>query len=158
MICPVVWYSDNPLCVCYKCTSVILKAICCSFRLGLAVVTLLGGQHCFSNGEDGTHADPGDIISINCAVDNPDDVINILIWTIPLYSVTVSNTNGNNADDIYKPEFVSTVNSYDSSLQTTNTTLTFPALSVLDGAIVECRGVQANITSECTLFIKSKDS
>ena len=121
-----------------------------------STVTLLGGQYCSTDEGDGTHADPGDIISINCAVDNPDNLLNSLVWSISSFGVSVTNTNGNDDSDEDQPEFVSTVNSFDPTQRTTNATLTFPAVSDLDEAVVECRGVQASITSECTLFIESK--
>ena len=57
-----------------------------------------------------------------------------------------------------KPEFISTVNSFNNALLTTNATLTFPAISDLDETVVECRGVQTIITRNCTLLIKSKYS
>ena len=119
-------------------------------------VTLSGGQYCSTDEGSGTHADPGDIISINCAVDNPDDLINILTWTIDSFGVSVTNVNGNDDSDADQPEFVSTVNSSDNSLRSTNATLTFSTVSYLDENIVVCRGVQSDITSNCTLLIKSK--
>ena len=118
-------------------------------------VTLLG-QYCSTDGGDGTHADPGDIISINCAVDNPDNQLNILTWAIFSFGVLVSNINGDNANDLDQPEFESTVNSFDNTLLTTNATLTFPAISDLDGAVVVCKGLDIDITRSCTLLIKSK--
>ena len=121
-----------------------------------SIVTLLGGQYCTTDGGDGTHADPGDIISINCAVDNPDDLLNTLVWSISSFGVQVTNINGIDDSDEDQPEFVSTVNSFNNTLLTINATLTFPAVSDLDEAVVVCRGVQASITSECTLFIESK--
>ena len=46
----------------------------------LCSVTLLGGKYCRTDIGDGTHADPGDMITMNCEVDNPNSV---LIWSIP---------------------------------------------------------------------------
>ena len=114
-------------------------------------VTLLGGQYCSTDGGGDTHADPGDIVSINCAVDNPNNLLNVLVWTIS--SVQFANLNGENATD---GEFVSTVNSFDNSLRTTNATLTFPAVSDLDEAVVLCSGILTDFRSNCTLLIKSK--
>ena len=134
-----------------------------------STVTLSGGQYCSTDGggddahvvlrslrETSAHAVPGDIISINCVVDNPDYVINALIWSISSYGVLIANVNGDNAVDVDldKPEFVS--NCFDNTLRTTNATLTFPATLDLDGSVVECKGIQSSITSECTLSIKSK--
>ena len=124
-----------------------------------SAVALSGGQYCNTDGGNGTtHADPGDIISINCAVDNPDGFLNLLTWIIDSFGVLITNTDGNNADDVDQPEFVSTVNSFNETLLTTNATLTFSAISDLDEAVVVCRGVQTLITKECTLLIKSKYS
>ena len=124
-----------------------------------STVALSGGQYCNTNEGNGTtHADPGDIISINCAVDNPDGFSNSLTWTIDSFGVSVTSTDGVDANDVDQPKFVSTVNSFNETLLTTNATLTFPALSDLDEAVVVCRGVQTLITKECTLLIKSKYS
>ena len=96
------------------------------------------------------------MISINCVIDNPDNLINSLTWSISSFGVSVTNTNGNNADDVDQDDFESTVNDFNNTLSTTNATLTFPASSDLDEAVVECSGAQADTKSECTLFIKSK--
>ena len=96
------------------------------------------------------------MISINCVIDNPDNLINSLVWSIYSFGVSITNTEGNNADDVDQHDFVSTVNSFNNTLSTTNATLTFPAISDLDEAVVECSGAQADNKSECTLFIKSK--
>ena len=96
------------------------------------------------------------MISINCVIDNPDNLINSLVWSITSFGVSITNTDGNDADDVDQPNFESTVNSFNNTLSTTNATLTFPALSDLDEAVVECRGAQTDIAKECTLFIKSK--
>ena len=119
-------------------------------------VTLSGGQYCSTDEGDGAHADPGDMISINCAVDSPDNGLNILRWTIFSFGVLVSNIGGDDDNDLDQPEFVSTVNSFDNTLLTTNATLTFPAISDLDGAVVVCSGLDIDITKSCTLLIKSK--
>ena len=118
-----------------------------------SIVTLLSGQYCSTDGGGGTHANPGDIISINCAVDNDDGLINILTWTIS--SVEFNNIDGEDATD---GDFVSTVNSFNDTLSTTNATLIFPAISDMDETVVICRGAQSDITSNCTLLIKSKYS
>ena len=96
------------------------------------------------------------MISINCVIDNPDNLINSLTWSISSFGVSVTNTNGNDADDVNQDDFESTVNDFNNTLSTTNATLTFPAISDLDEAVVECRGAQTDIAKECTLFIKSK--
>ena len=83
------------------CTSLILHKssttlyiiFVCSLYLALATVTLLGGQNC-STDEGDAHADPGDMISINCAVDNPDGFSNVLVWTIDSFGVSLSNIDG----------------------------------------------------------------
>ena len=96
------------------------------------------------------------MISINCVIENPDNLINSLVWSIYSFGVSITNTEGNNADDVDQHNFVSIVNSFNNTLSTTNATLTFPAVSDLDEAVVECSGAQADTKSECTLFIKSK--
>ena len=92
--------------------------------ISTSTVTLLGGQNCSTDEGDVTHADPGDIISINCEVDNPDGFSKVLVWTIDSFGVSVSNieciTDDGDAD---QPEFVSTVNSFNSTLLTTNAIL-----------------------------------
>ena len=152
--------------ICNSVNGVILKQVqlhyLYSLYLGLAsisIVTLSGGQNCrncSTDGGDGTHANPGDMISINCAIDNPDNLVNSLVWSISSFGVSITNTDGNDADDVDQSDFVSTVNDFNDTLSTTNATLTFPAISDLDEAVVKCRGAQTDTAKECTLCIKSK--
>ena len=120
-------------------------------------VLLSDGLYCTDSGLTNTiHAVPGTTISITCTVDNPDGGNNFLIWTIPSFGVSVANFNGASADDGDQPEFISTVNSADNTDATTNATLSFPAVSELDGAVVNCRADDASVTESCTLYILSE--
>ena len=116
-----------------------------------------GGQYCRTDIGDGTHAEPGTNITINCVVDTSGSGIptNLLIWTIPLEDVTIVHPNGAPASDPDDPEFVSTINSFNNTLLTTNATLTFQATSDLDQAVVNCEDV-LSMNSNCTLFILSE--
>ena len=116
---------------------------------------LSGGTYCDDGSNTVQHAVPGTTVSVSCSVDNPNGGLNVLAWTIQSYGVSVTNVDGNNADDADQPDFVSTVTSFNNSEGTTNATLTFTAVSALDGAVVNCRDVPSTISS-CTLFIMSK--
>ena len=101
------------------------------------------------------HAVPGTTVSVSCSVDNPNGGLNVLIWTIPLNNVSVTNVNGNLDADTDQPDFVSAVTSSDNTEATTTATLSFPAVSALDGAVVNCGDV-TNTMSSCTLIVMSK--
>ena len=118
---------------------------------------LSGGPYCNDGSNTVQHAVPGTTVSVSCSVDNPTPGLNILNWTIPSYGVSVTNinTNGANATDADQPDFVSTVTSFDNTEGTTSATLSFTAVSALDGAVVNCGDVTST-TSSCTLFILSK--
>ena len=118
---------------------------------------LSGGPYCNDGSNTVQHAVPGTTVSVSCSVDNPTPGLNILNWTIPSYGVSVTNinTNGANATDADQPDFVSTVTSFDNTEGTTSATLSFTAVSALDGAVVNCADVTSTISS-CTLFILSK--
>ena len=115
-----------------------------------------GGQYCRTDIGDGTHAEPGTNISINCVVDTFGSNIptNLLIWTIPP-NVSITHTDGAPGSDPEDPEFVSCVNSFNNSLLTTNATLTFQTTSNLDQSVVNCGDV-LGMNSDCTLFILSE--
>ena len=115
---------------------------------------LSGGPNCNDSSNTVQHAVPGTTVSVSCSVDNPPGA-NILIWTIPFDGVSVTNTNGANDTDADQPDFVSTVTSSDNTEGTTTATLSFTAVSALDGAVVNCADVTL-ATSSCTLFIMSK--
>ena len=121
-------------------------------------VLLSGGLYCTDSGLTNTiHAVPGTTISITCAVDNTDGGLNLLIWTIPSIGVQVANVNGIiGADPSVQPEFISTINSANNTDATTNATLSFTAVSELDGAVVNCRADDASVTESCTLYILSE--
>ena len=118
-------------------------------------VLLSGGPNCDDGSNTVQHAVPGTTVSVSCSVDNPDGGLNILSWTFSSYGVSVTNVNGVNAADIDQPDFVSTVTSFNNTEDTTSATLSFTAVSALDGAVVNCRDVTTTISS-CTLFIMSK--
>ncbi len=118
-------------------------------------VLLSGGPYCNDANNTVQHAVPGTTVSVSCSVDNPNGGQNILIWTIPFYNVSVANINGTNDADADQPDFVSTVTSFDNTEGTTSATLSFTAVSALDGAVVNCGDVTST-TSSCTLFILSK--
>ena len=128
-----------------------------SCSLVLTSVVLDGGQYCRTDIGDGTHAEPGTVISINCAVDTSRSGIptNLLSWSIPSEGISITHTNGASGSDPDDPEFISTINSFNNSLLTTNATLTFRATSDLDQAVVNCRDVFST-NSDCTLFILSE--
>ena len=117
-------------------------------------VLLSGGPNCDDGSNTVQHAVPDTTVSVSCSVDNPNG-LNILAWTIPSYGVSVSNVNGVNGADIDQPDFVSTVTSFNNTQDTTTATLSFTAVSALDGAVVNCGDV-TNTISSCTLFIMSK--
>ena len=120
---------------------------------------LSSGPYCTANGDINTavHAVPGTTISITCYVDNPDDITNLLSWSIPSFGVSVVNVNGMNGADADQPDFQSTVNSANPSDRTTNATLTFTAVSVLDEDVLNCADI-TTVTSSCTIYILSKSS
>ena len=131
-----------------------------SVSSALCSVTLLGRQYCRTDIGDGTHADPGDMITINCEVDNPNDVVfNILIWSIPSQTLDIDHLNDEQgdteSDDVNGVNFISAVISSDDTEKITNASLTFLASSFLDEAVVICTNAE-NIMNNCTLFIKSK--
>ncbi|MCH9787302.1 MAG: hypothetical protein K0U55_12835, partial [Gammaproteobacteria bacterium] len=118
---------------------------------------LSGGPYCTDNGLTNTvHAEPGNTISITCVVDNDDALTNLLQWAIPSFGVSVPNLNGNNGTDADQPAFFSTVNSANNTDAITNATLSFPAVSELDGAVVNCADLLSVTTKSCTLYILSK--
>ena len=127
-----------------------------SYSLVLTSVVLDGGQYCRTDIGDGIHAKHGADITINCVVDTSGSGVptNLLTWTIPP-DVSITHVNGASGSDPDDPEFVSTVNSADNSMLTTNATLTFQATSDLDQAVVNCQDVLL-MNSNCTLFILSE--
>ena len=130
-----------------------------SSSLVYSSVLLSGGPYCTDSGDINTavHALPGTTISITCSVDNPSPGINALEWTIPSFGVSVSNVNGAIGVDADQPDFVSTVNSFDNTVDTTNATLTFTAVSGLDEDVLSCGDV-TSATNSCTIYILSKSS
>ena len=130
-----------------------------SVSSALCSVILFGGQYCRTDIGDGTHSDPGDMITINCEVDNPNGGLNVLIWSIPTQTIDIVHVNDVQGDttsvDVNGVNFVSTVISSDDTEGITNASLTFLASSFLDEAVVICTNAE-NIMNNCTLFIKSK--
>ena len=122
-------------------------------------VLLSGGPYCTDSGQSNTavHASPGTTISITCSVDNPSPGINALEWTIPSFGVSVYNVNGAIGVDGDQPDFVSTVNSFNNTVDTTSATLTFTAVSGLDEDVLSCGDV-TSATNSCTIYILSKSS
>ena len=117
-----------------------------------------GGSFCTPSGQGSNYAVPGTIITLNCSVDNPDNLANLLDWTIPSYGIDITHVNDNSNDverDNDQQEFVSTVISSDNTAKTTTASLQFPAVSALDEAVVRCSDVQNNIAN-CKLQILSK--
>ena len=127
----------------------------CLCSTGLCSVLLSGGPNCDDGSNTVQHAVPGTTVSVSCSVDNPSPGLNVLAWTIPFCGVSVSNVGGVNGADIDQPDFVSTVTSFDYAEGATTATLSFPAMSALDGAVVNCADV-TSATNSCTLFIMSK--
>ena len=124
----------------------------------LSSSVISGGPYCTPSGQGSDYAVPGTIITVNCSVDNPDNLLNILQWTIPSDSVEIAHVNDNPNDverDSDQQEFVSTVISSDNTAKTTTASLQFPAVSDLDEAVLRCRDVLGNIAS-CILQILSK--
>ncbi len=120
-------------------------------------VLLSDGLYCTDSGLTNTiHAVPDTTISITCATDNPDTENNLLVWTIPSFGVSVANFGGANNGDDDQSEFFSTVNSFNNAEATTNATLSFPAVSGLDGAVVNCRADDTSVLVNCTLYILSE--
>ena len=99
------------------------------------------------------------MITINCEVDNPNDGLNVLIWSNPSETLDIDHVNDGpgdtTSDDVNGVNFVSTVISSDNTEEITNASLTFVASSFLDKAVVICTNAE-NIMNNCTLFIKSK--
>ena len=116
---------------------------------------LSGGPNCDDGSNTVQHAVPGATVSVSCSVDNPDGGLNALSWVITSYGVSLTNTDGDNETDTDQPDFVSTVTSFDNTESTTIATLSFPAVSAHNGAVVTCRDVTLAISS-CTLFVMSK--
>ena len=131
----------------------LLAVLFLSPSLVYASVLLSGGPYCTDSGLTNTvHAVPDHTtISITCAVDNIDGTLNVLAWIIPP-SVSVANVDGANNT---LSDFISIVNSANNTDATTNATLSFTAVSELDGAVVNCRD-GASVTESCTLYILSK--
>ena len=129
------------------------------FSSALCSVILFCGQYCRTDIGDGTHADPDDMITINCEVDNPNGGPNILTWTIPTQNVDIDHVNDmegdTDSDSANGINFLSTVISSNNMEEITNASLTFLASSFLDEAVVICTNAE-NIMNNCTLFIKSK--
>ena len=133
--------------------SVILLSL--HFFLVLASVILSGGEHCRIGG---THADPGTTITISCAVNNSGSINNVLSWTINSKDLQFNHLNGfplSLSDEVNLPGFLSTVTSFNNSLQTITATLTIPASADLDGVLVVCSD-STSMTDDCTLLIKSE--
>ena len=122
---------------------------------GLCSVSLSGGPNCDDGSNTVQHAVPGTTVSVSCSVDNPTPGLNVLSWTIQSYGVSVANVNGANADDSDQPNFISIVTSFNNTEGTTTATMSFTAVSALDGAVVNCGDVIL-ATRSCTLFIMSK--
>ena len=122
---------------------------------GLCSVLLSGGPYCDDGSNTVQHAIPGTTISVSCSVDNPNGGLNVLAWTIPSFNVSLANINGAVGNDADQPDFMSTVTSFDNAEKTTTATLSFTAMSALNGTVVNCADVTAT-TSSCTLFIISK--
>ena len=123
----------------------------------LSSSVISGGPYC-SLGQGSNYAVPGTIVTVNCSVDNPDNLLNLLQWTIASYGVQIAHVNDNSNDverDSDQQEFVSTVISSDNTAKTTTALLQFPAVSALDEAVVRCIDVTNNIAN-CTLQILSK--
>ena len=121
-------------------------------------VLLSSGPYCDDGSNSVQHAVPGTTVNVSCSVDNPNNTLNVLSWTIPSHDVSEANVNGVNgadADQPDQPDFVSTVISSNNTEGTTTATLSFTAVSALDGAVVNCADVTST-TSSCTLFIMSK--
>ena len=125
------------------------------FLCPVLVVILSGGPYCDDGSNTVQHAVPGTTISVSCSVDNPTPGLNLLFWTIPSYGVSVTNLNGDNSNNDNQPDFASNVTSFDNTEDTTSATLSFTAVSALDGAVVNCGDV-TETTSNCILFIMSK--
>ena len=63
--------------------------------------------------------------------------------------LNITNTNGEDSSDVSRNNFVSTVSNYDDESYITNVT------SDLDESVAVCMNA-VNMSSNCTLFIKSK--
>ena len=126
-------------------------------------VILSGGTNCSTSGDPVSYVEPGTTVNVTCFVDNePNTVANFLIWTIPSFGggggVSVVNVLGNDQSvNVNGVLFTSTVNSADPVERTINATLSFTAVSGLDGATVFCRDNEAPTTvKNCTVFLLSK--
>ena len=124
----------------------------------LSTSIISGGSFCTPSGQGSNYAVPGTIITVNCSVDNPDNSVNVLAWSIPSYGVEIIHVN-NNPNDVVRdndqPQFVSTVISSNNTAKTTTASLQFPGVSALDEAVVRCSDVQNNLAN-CKLQILSK--
>ena len=73
---------------------------------------MFGAQYCRTNVGDGTHADPDEMITINCEVDNPNGGLNLLTCSIPSQNVDIDHLNDVQGDttsnDVNGVNFLST--------------------------------------------------
>ena len=121
----------------------------------LSTSVISGGSYCTPSGQGSNYAVPNTIITVNCSVDNPDNLNNLLKWTIPSYDVQISHLNSRTHNLIYKRPFLSTVISSVKATKTTTASLRIPANSDLDGAVVICADTSNNMAT-CILQILSE--
>ena len=122
----------------------------------LSTSVISGGSYCTPSVQGSNYAIPDQtIIKLNCSVDNPNYLDNLLKWTIPSYDVEIRHLYGRPNDIDFRWPFKSTVISSDKSAKTTTASLWISAVSDLDGAVVECADVSNNIAT-CILQILSE--
>ena len=121
----------------------------------LSTSVISGGSYCTPSGQGSHYAVPGTVITVNCSVDNLDNLDNLLKWTIPSYDVQISHLYDRRYSIVYIWPFKSTVISSDNTAKTTTASLQISAVSNLDGAVVRCADASNNMAS-CILQILSK--
>ena len=121
----------------------------------LTTSVISGGSYCTPSGQGSHYAVPNTVITVNCSVDNPDNLDNLLKWTIPSYDEQISHLYAKPNNMIFIWPFKSTVISSDNTAKTTTASLQILAVSNLDGAVVRCADASNNMAT-CILQILSK--
>ena len=121
----------------------------------LSTPVISGGSYCTPSGQGSHYAVPNTVITVNCSVDNLDNLDNLLKWTIPSYNVQISHLYDRRYSIVYIRPFKSTVISSDNTAKTTTASLQILAVSNLDGAVVRCADASNNMAT-CILQILSK--
>ena len=119
-------------------------------------VILYNETYCNSDENTITYIRPGERVNLTCFVDNVDGGLNVLVWSILSFGVSITHVNGADAVDVDQPDFRSIVNDFNDTAATTNATLSFFALTDLDEGVVSCQGI-SSVMSSCTLYIISED-